>query len=317
MGFGELLLSSNKTAVVFPGQGSQKPGMAQDFFDEFESARRIFEDASDAIGEDLKKICFEEDPRLDLTEFTQPSILTAEIAMLEVLRESYHFKSDYFAGHSLGEYTALVAAGVMPFKDAVQIVRKRGALMQKAVPAGIGAMAAVILADIEKSDVRQIVIDNGAELANLNSLEQYVISGKKESVESAAAAIEKKYSESGVNIVFLPVSAPFHSSLMKEIEPEFRDYLDSFAGNFNSSLCGSVVSNFSSGFHTKEKLLDNLVSQISGSVQWIENMRLIGENASVIYEVGPNRPLGKFFRTIGIEINSILNLRSAKKAFGD
>lgn len=308
-------MSTKAVSVVFPGQGSQKPGMARDFFDEFETAKRIFQEGSDACGEDLGRICFEEDPRLDLTEFTQPAILTAEIAMLRALSERYAFQPEYFAGHSLGEYTALVAAGVIPFSDAVQIVRKRGALMQRAVPTGIGAMAAIILADIETSGVREIVKSNGAELANLNSLDQYVISGKKESVESAAKQIEQKFADAGVNVVMLNVSAPFHSSLMRVIEPEFKAFLESFSPHFRSDLCVKVLSNYTATFHVPEKMIDNLVSQISGSVHWIENMRLLQKYSESIYEVGPNRPLGKFFKTVGSEVTSIINLRSAGKAF--
>ncbi|MDH5655870.1 MAG: ACP S-malonyltransferase [Spirochaetia bacterium] len=305
---------TGKVAIVFPGQGSQKQGMAQDFYDQSDIAKKTFEEASSAIGEDLTHICFEEDPRLDLTEFTQPAILTAEIAMYRYLQNQYSFNPSFFAGHSLGEYTALVAAGVIPFEDAVKIVRKRGALMQAAVPPDVGAMAAVILPDIESTNVKNIVDKNGAELANLNSLEQYVISGKKESVQKAAAELEKEHESSGINIVFLTVSAPFHSSLMKEIEPEFKEFLMSFVG-FNMDRVSSVLSNFTADFHTAEKLIDNLVSQISGSVQWIENMRLLGKNAETVIELGPNRPLGKFFRTVGVDVSSILNLRSAKKAF--
>jgi len=291
--------------------------MARDFFDEFDTAKRAFEEASDATGVDLKAICFEEDPRLDLTEFTQPAILTAEIAMFRVLCESFGFQSSLFAGHSLGEYTALVAAGVIPFVDAVQIVRKRGALMQEAVPAGVGKMAAIILPEIETSGVGEIVKNHGAELANLNSLEQYVISGKSDAVEKAVAELNDRFAESQIFTVMLNVSAPFHSSLMKGIEAEFEGYLRTFESHFDLNRSSNVLSNFTAAFHTPQGLVENLVRQISGSVQWIENMRLLISRSGTIYEVGPNRPLGKFFKTLGADVTSVINLRSAKKAFAE
>ncbi len=305
----------DNTAVVFPGQGSQKPGMGQDFYDKFTQAKQIFDEASDAIGENMATLCFEEDPRLDLTEFTQPAILTVEIAMLRVLQAEHGFQPSYFAGHSLGEYSALVAAGVIPFADAVKIVRKRGALMQAAVPQGVGTMAAVIMPDIDSSGFEKIVEKHGAEVANFNSLEQVVISGKKESVEAAGNEISEVYKDKDVNVVFLSVSAPFHSSMMKGMEPEFEEFLRSFSGGFDLSGASKVVSNYTANFHNPDSMIKDLVAQISGSVRWVENMRLLAEKSSNIYEVGPNRPLQKFFKTVGVDVTSVLNLRSAGKAF--
>jgi malonyl CoA-acyl carrier protein transacylase len=131
-------------AIVFPGQGSQRPGMGKDFHERFAVAREVYAEASAAAGLDLEALCFGEDERLGLTEFTQPAILTTEIAMLRALEAEFGVEGELFAGHSLGEYTALVAAGVLALADAVRLVRKRGALMQQAVPAGEGAMIAVI-----------------------------------------------------------------------------------------------------------------------------------------------------------------------------
>lgn len=311
-------------AVVFPGQGSQKPGMAQDFYNEFEGSRRAFEEAADALGMDIAAICFaDEDPRLNQTEFTQPAIVTAEIAMYRYLASEYGFKPEFFAGHSLGEYSALVAADVIPFADAVRIVHKRGALMQEAVPMGVGSMAAIIYPDIENADLVGITSRAGAEIANMNSKEQIVISGEKEAVKRAAddfrEYIVKTHGEEGASslaIHFLEVSAPFHTTLMKPIEKAFQEFLNHFSGNFKSENAVRVLSNFTGKFHSKENLIENLVSQISGSVQWIENMRLLIEKSSEIYEVGPGRPLSKFFRMEGKDIQSILNLRSCKKTFG-
>lgn len=312
----EVVVESKGIAIVFPGQGAQKPGMGQDFFDRFPETKTIFEQASDAIGEDMAALCFQEDPRLDLTEFTQPAILTVEIAMLRALEAHFGLKGDLFAGHSLGEYSAMVAADVIPFEDAVKIVRKRGALMQEAVPAGVGSMAAVILPDIDSIGLDEIAKKHGAELANTNSLEQIVISGKKESVEATAGELNERFQEKGINVVFLSVSAPFHSSLMQGIEKEFQGFLTGFEKNFKKENATRVISNFTAGLHTADGMIENLVQQISGQVRWVENMRLIGSSSNSIYEIGPNRPLQKFFKTVGIEISSIINLRSAEKALG-
>lgn len=307
----------NNTAAVFPGQGSQKPGMAADFHKEYPIARQTFEEACDALGEDIKPICFEENPRIYLTEYGQPCILAAEIAMMRVLHKEFGFLPEFAAGHSLGEYTALVATDVIPFSDAIQIARKRAQLMQTAVPVGHGGMAAIKLKDIENHDYEQLVKDSGAEVANFNSPNQVVISGSKDAVLKASSKILKEFAEQNVEVVPLEVSAPFHCSLMQPIEADFRAFLSSFSSNFNLENCRKVAANFTSSFHTPDKLVDNLIGQISGPVYWVEIMRLLTKKAEWVYEVGPSRPLGSFFRSIGKEVKSIVNLRSAKKAFPD
>lgn len=300
-------------AFVFPGQGSQRPGMAKDFYDEYATVRALFEDASAAIDVDLAALIFaEDDPKLNLTEFTQPAILTVEMAMVKVIEQEYSKTADYFAGHSLGEYTALAAAGVVDFVDAVKIVRKRGNLMQVAVPEGTGAMAALILEKIESTPYREIVAKHDADVANINSADQVVISGAKAAVEGAVAEIREKIE--GINAVFLNVSAPFHSRMMAPIEDEFRSYLASFT--IRPEHSAKVLSNFSGTFHRPDTLIDHLVRQISGSVRWIENMQALIDTKASILEVGPNRPLGKFFSTLGAEVPSVLNVKGLKKAFG-
>lgn len=300
-------------SVVFPGQGSQRPGMGQDFYDEFEEARIVFEDASNAIQEDLKQICFTENEKINLTEFTQPAILTTEIAIWKVFQKETKWNGSFFAGHSLGEYSALVAAGALNLKDAVQIVRKRGALMQSAVPLGVGSMAACIYPNILNTKFKEIVESSGAEIANYNSKDQIVISGKKEAIEKASNSLQAEIN--GIQIVVLTVSAPFHSSLMKPIEEEFGDYLRSFP--VQKEKAKAVLSNFTGRFHDPENLISHLVSQISGSVRWVENMEVLIQQKLPIYELGPNRPLGKFFQTLGTEVPSIINVRSLKKIMGD
>ncbi|GIX40534.1 MAG: malonyl CoA-acyl carrier protein transacylase [Leptospiraceae bacterium] len=297
-------------SYVFAGQGSQRPGMGIDFYETYDEAKKIFDIASESLGEDIKKICFEEDPRLNLTEYTQPSILTMEIAVYEVLKK-FNKKGEYFAGHSLGEYSALTAADVFTITDAVKIVKKRGELMQRAVPEGVGAMAALISEDIEQYDYKTILQKYDVDLANINSKDQVVISGKKENVEKAVEEIKNNYLS--IEAVFLNVSAPFHSRLMKEIEPEFRDYLLQFP--IKKENCISVLSNYTGDFHHPDNLIDNLVFQISGSVRWIENMNNLIKKKNKIIEIGPNRPLGKFFLTLGEEVPSIINVRSLYKIF--
>ncbi len=297
-------------SYVFAGQGSQRTGMGADFYEDFEEARIIFDKASESLGEDLKKICFEEDPRLNLTEYTQPCILTMEIAVYEVLKK-FKKNGQFFAGHSLGEYSALTSAGVFLIEDAVKIVKKRGQLMQKAVPEGVGAMAALISENIDQYDYKQILSHYNVDLANINSRDQVVISGNKENVESAVAEIKQNFPS--IDAVFLNVSAPFHSKLMKGIEEEFREYILQFP--IKKEFCVNVLSNYTGNFHQPENLIDNLVYQISGSVQWIENMKKLIEKQLPIIEIGPNRPLGKFFLTLGKEVPSIINVRSLYKLF--
>ncbi|MBX7143394.1 MAG: ACP S-malonyltransferase [Oligoflexia bacterium] len=304
---------ANKLALIFPGQGSQRPGMAKDFYEAYPESKAAFDTASQALDLDMPNLCFTENEQLNQTEFTQPAILTAEIAIWSALHKAYpNLQPSAFAGHSLGEYTALVAAGVMQLADAVKIVRKRGALMQRAVPLGVGAMAALVLDNITSTDCAALVRGAGAEVANLNSPAQFVISGKKEAVEAACSTATQKIE--GLRAIPLNVSAPFHSSLMRPIEAEFRQYLSSFSGNMQLERASTVLSNFTGTFHTAASLVDSLVSQISGSVQWLANMNALAALGGDILEIGPNRVLSKFLSTIGANAKSIIDMKSAQKA---
>jgi len=305
-------MTLNSIAVVFPGQGAQKAGMAKDFYDLYAESRDIFQEASDALELDMQELCFTENDKLNLTEYTQPAILTAEIAMLAAIKKNFNFTPKYYGGHSLGEYTALVASGTLAFSDAVKIVRKRGALMQEAVPKDVGAMAALICDNIAETAYEKIVLEAGAEVANFNSLTQVVISGSKESVELSCARL--KESLPGINAIMLNVSAPFHCSLMKTIEPAFSNFLNLFAGNINPVNSEQVVSNFSGTFHRADTLLQGLVSQISSSVHWVQNMKTLKETGAEIFEVGPARVLSKFFATIDVSAKSVFNLKTLEKS---
>ena len=305
-------------AVVFPGQGSQRPGMGKDFYEQIPVCRKTYEEAADALSWDVSAMCFGEDEKLNLTEYTQPCIVTTEIAMLRGLSKRYGFASEYFGGHSLGEFTALVAAGVMPLAETLKIVQTRGKLMQDAVPLGVGGMAAIISEDIDIDALKKLMKDLPADVANINSANQVVVSGEL----SALPEIEKRLaqtlpSEKPFRFIHLNVSAPFHSRLMKSIENRFADTLEKFGKNLNPQNASKVTSNFTGSFHSDDisGIREKLVNQISNTVQWRGNMQSLAAKAAEIYEIGPARPLREFFKTIGVTCQSITGLAAAEKNF--
>lgn len=299
------------SVLVFPGQGVQKQGMAADFVERFAVSRAVFDEASDAIGLNLRALCFDDDPRLGLTEFTQPAIVTAEIAMFVALRAHHGVEATRFGGHSLGEFTALVAAGAFSLAAAVRLVRRRGALMQGAVPVGEGAMVAVAREGLDLDAVAAVAAELGLDVANLNSPSQVVLSGPAAGVAAATPALEAL-----AKVIPLDVHAPFHSRLMRGIEPAFREALA--AETFDAPRARAVTSNFTGGFHTgeREDLVEALTRQIGGAVRWIDNMTLLAEGGAVL-EVGPGRPLTRFFKDSGHEAQSVLSVRTAEKLFGE
>lgn len=305
--------------AVFPGQGSQRQGMGKDFYDAIDVSRRTFEEASDALGLDVAAICFNDDARLNLTEYTQPCIVTTEIAMLRGLAAKYGFQADYFGGHSLGEFSALVAAGVMPFADTVRIVRERGRLMQEAVPVGVGSMAAVISEGIDMDGLKKALADLPIDIANINSANQVVISGEATALPAAEARCKTLFAEPKTHrFVQLNVSAPFHSRFMKKIEEPFAATLSKYSASFDAKNASSVTSNYRGGFHAEsvEAVIGNLVSQLSNSVLWRDNMQALAARATNVYEIGPGRPLRDFLKTVGVTCESIVNLSAAEKIFG-
>lgn len=308
-------MNAAHTAFVYPGQGSQRPGMGRDFCDRFAVSRDVFAEASDALALDMAALCFEDDPRLDLTEFTQPAILTTEIAMLRALETELGLSAGWHGGHSLGEYTALCAAGVIPLADAVRIVRRRGALMQQAVPAGVGAMSAVLGPEIAARDFATDLSGLDVDVANRNSKDQVVLSGGAEAVKAGGARIAALLAGTPHEVIALNVSAPFHSRLMRGIETEFRAVLMDAAPRLHPERAGVVTSNLTGAFHQPAlaPLVDALVRQISGPVDWIGNMAALMAKASRIIEVGPHRPLRGFFKSAGRDIVSIINVKTAEK----
>jgi [acyl-carrier-protein] S-malonyltransferase len=299
------------TAIVFPGQGAQRPGMAADFFMNFPRCREVFSVASQTLDLDMQEICFSEHPDLNRTEVTQPAILTAEISMYCAVKDHIALGSTIFGGHSLGEYAALVAADVICFEDALRIVRKRGQLMQAAVPEGVGAMVALLHDNLAQNSLRELLQHEEVQIANNNSPSQIVLSGRKARIASVCRRLREMFPK--LTIIELNVSAPFHCGLMKGIEQEFEAYLRSFAGRFNLAASAKVVSNFTGKFHQPETVIEALVLQISGCVNWISNMKGLMSRAARVIEVGPTRILGKFFGSLGLDVPSLIDVRSMKK----
>jgi len=312
-------MNNYRTAVVFPGQGTQRPGMGLDFYENIEASRHAYEEASQALGWDVAALCFGEDEKINLTQYAQPCILATEVAMFRGLQSRYGFTPDYFGGHSLGEYAALVAAGAMPFSEALQIVETRGQLMQQAAPAGEGAMAAVIADDLDIDMIRSILADLPVDIANINSVSQVVISGRADSMERVHERLQQAAGQNGAALRFVPlnVSAPFHSRFMNAIKGTFRDVLDSVAVKLSPDQASRVTSNFTGRFHSGKtaSIIDALVSQVSGAVKWRDNMQALADSAHRIYEIGPNRPLKSFFRTIGIQCRSVTTFAAAAREF--
>ncbi len=311
-------MEEDKIAVVFPGQGAQRPGMGKDFFENVPDSRTAYDEASKAAGWDIAAMCFGDDERLNLTEFTQPCILTTEIAMLRALQALFGYLPVLFGGHSLGEFTALVAAGALPLSEAVRIVQIRGRLMQEAVPVGVGAMAAVISDNIDLELVRLALKDLAIDVANINSANQIVISGDAGAMPEAETRLQEGLAKNGpFRFIPLNVSAPFHSRFMSTIVEPFGDTLRTVGKKIDHEKSITVTSNFRGGFHSGlyEDLINNLVSQLNHSVLWVDNMKSLAARASAIYEVGPGRPLRDFFKTINVSCTSITTLSMAERAF--
>jgi len=310
-------MEEQSVAVVFPGQGAQRPGMGRDFYDNIQVSRDTYHEASKALGWDVAAMCFEEDVRLDLTEYAQPCILATEIAMLRGLCSLYGFSPAFFGGHSLGEYTALVAVGALPLSEALQIVHIRGRLMQEAVPVGVGGMSAVISDNINVDTIYDILSDLPIDVANINSANQVVISGESNAMPEAEKLFMAATKNQTLRFVPLNVSAPFHSRFMNTIKETFKEALRALWKRLALSGAKRVTSNFTGGFHSDrfDEVVDRLVSQLSNPVQWRDNMYNLASKADKIYEIGPSRPLRDFFKTIGMKCSSITTLSSAKRIF--
>jgi [acyl-carrier-protein] S-malonyltransferase len=288
--------SNPAIALLFPGQGSQAVGMGKDLAEKYPIARQTFEEADDALGYKLSKLCFEgTEEVLRLTEITQPATLTVSVAALRVLQPQISHPG-FVAGHSLGEYSAHVASGTIAFADAVRTVRNRGKYMQEAVPAGVGAMAAILGMDLEKVTAvcREAAQGEVCEPANINSPEQIVISGNAAAVERAAQLADERGAKKAK---LLLVSAPFHCSLMKPAQDRLA--VDLHALRMHKPAY-PVACNVDAALVTDElHARDALVRQVTGSVKWDQSMHLlIEQGVQTFIEVGPGKVLWGLMRQI-------------------
>ena len=288
--------SSSRIAFLFPGQGSQAVGMGKELADNYPVARRTFEEADEALGYRLSRLCFAgPEEKLKLTEITQPAILTASVAAWRVLQEK-GLKPDFVAGHSLGEYSAHVAAGTLTFADAVRTVRNRGKYMQEAVPVGVGAMAAILGMSLDKvNEIASAAAQREVcQTANINSPEQIVISGNAGAVERAIKLAHERGAKKAVS---LPVSAPFHCSLMQPAQDRLAEDLRTL--RFQDPAC-AVVSNVDAAVVVSAQAARAaLIRQVTGTVRWAPSLRLlIDKGVSLFIEVGPGKVLWGLMRQI-------------------
>ena len=302
-----------KVAFVFPGQASQYTGMGKDLAEKYPSARAVFDEADKALGFSISKICFEgTEEDLKLTANTQPAILTVSVAAFRVLGEK-GISPDYVAGHSLGEYSALVAAGSLSFADAVRLVRKRGTYMQEAVPAGQGAMAAIlgISPAVVQHACKKAAEGEICSAANLNSPEQTVISGHANAVKRAVEIA----SQSGAKrAVILPVSAPFHCAMMMPAQEKLENDLQST--QFSDLQIPLVTNVDADSIRKGDEARQALVRQVCMPVRWEESMRfLLDEDVRTFIEVGPGRVLTGIMRQIERSVTS-LNVEDEKSLNG-
>jgi [acyl-carrier-protein] S-malonyltransferase len=285
-----------KAAFLFPGQGSQYRGMGSSLAGSYPQARQTFEEADDALGFPLSKLCFEgPEEALRLTENTQPALLAVSIAAYRVAR-ALGVAPDYVAGHSLGEYSALVAAGGLPFDEALRLVRRRGKYMQEAVPAGVGAMAALLKLPQGKLDAILAEAAQGEVVtaANYNSPDQTVIAGHRAAVERA---MELAKSAGAKRAVSLPVSAPFHCPLMRPAQEQLKPDLD--VAHFED-LATPLINNWQAReVRTAADAREGLFQQIPNPVLWTDSVRRLVENGvERWYEIGAGTVLTGLLRSI-------------------
>ena len=283
-----------KTAFIFPGQGAQVCGMGQDFYENSETAKAVFDRATELLGFSVPELCFEKNDRLDITEYTQAAMVTTSVAMMKVMEER-GIHADVAAGLSLGEYCALVAAGVMTADDAIRTVRERGILMQEAVPAGVGGMSAVLGMTADEINAVVDEIPN-VQVANYNCPGQIVISGLKEAVKLKEAGARR--------VIPLNVSGPFHSYLLEEAGEKLGKFLE------NIPVAEPVipyVANVTAAYVTKaEDVKPLLTRQVSSSVRWQQSVEtMLADGVDRFIEIGPGKTLAGFIRKINREATVI------------
>lgn len=289
-----------RIAFIFPGQGAQAVGMGQNVYENSEEARKVFDQASEAVGLDLKALCFEENDDINITEFTQVCLLTTSVAIMEELK-TRGISPDVAAGLSLGEYCALVAVDSMNYIDAAKAVRKRGIFMQEEVPAGEGTMAAILGLDAAEID-KNIEEYDKVQVANYNCPGQIVISGETEQVKQAA----DKLKEAGAKrAVLLNVSGPFHSSLLTGAGEKLQNVLDDLTIGKPQI---PYVANVNASYVTEqEEIKPLLVKQVSNSVRWQQSVEaMVADGVDTFIEIGPGRTLAGFNKKIGKAIGKEL-----------
>ncbi|MEY8337528.1 ACP S-malonyltransferase [Lachnospiraceae bacterium 62-35] len=294
----------SKIAFIFPGQGAQKAGMGKDFYEETATGKEVFDKASDLLGFSMPELCFTENDRLDITEYTQAAMVTAGIAMMKVLMERTDIRPCVAAGLSLGEYCALAAAGVMSWEDAITTVRQRGILMQDAVPVGQGAMAAILALDASK--IEEVLSGmNGVQIANYNCPGQIVISGKKGAVEEAC---EKLKSAGAKRTVMLNVSGPFHSNMLTGAGEKLGEVLEHVEIHTPEI---PYVANVTAQYVTKaEEVKPLLTKQVSSSVKWQQSVEtMLAHGVDTFIEIGPGKTLSAFIKKITRDVK-VVNIDS-------
>ena len=299
-----------KTAYIFPGQGSQSVGMGKDLFDNFAAAREVFEQADEALGYPLSEMCFSgEENDLQLTANTQPAILTTSLAAYRSMISDSFLEPDYVAGHSLGEYSALVASGVLDFAHAVRTVRKRGTYMQEAVPVGVGAMAAILGADVAAIETACEEAAQGevCSPANINSPGQVVIAGSSDAVDRACELLKERGAKRAIR---LNVSAPFHCALMMPAQERLKGDLASLSyGKFKCPIIHNVDALVN---EDESKVSDALTRQVSSPVKWmqsVQNLKAAGVDTFV--EVGPGKVLSGLVKQIDRDVR-VLNVENTE-----
>jgi len=299
----EILNLQSSIAFLFPGQGSQYAGMGKELAENFPAAKQVFEEADEALSFSISRLCFEgPEEDLQLTENTQPAILSVSVAAFRAIQTQGLPAPAFVAGHSLGEYSALVAAGAMSLGDAVRTVRARGRYMQEAVPVGTGAMAAVIGGerDAIEQACREASGNQVCSVANINSPNQVVIAGNTEAVDRAMELLK------GVakRVIKLNVSAPFHCALMKPAQDRLAFELEQLAF---TEPTPSVITNVDAKITSAPgDLRDSLLRQVSAPVRWLESMELLFQHGVTTFvEVGPGKVLSGLMRQINRDVNCL------------